>query len=256
MASYFIWNGVDCRSMGVKLRGPMEIIRPEERVQHIQIPGRDGDLTITEGQNVYNSYIRTATISVTGWNNIRKVFNWLKGSGTLTVSGEPDRKQAARVIGAIKTDKLSKNLDVWNGEVQFYCQPLKEMIMEAPVSITAAADVINMGDVEAKPLFVVKPDASSGSSISTSTTVNISTSRTVDGEPVLERIVVLQVPTRDTLLYIDCETQMVWTVTGDNDPVAWISMATGVFPRLSKGANYIDGSGWSRIEITKRERFL
>lgn len=252
MASYFIWNGIDCRSRGVRLRGPMDIIRPEERVQHIQIPGRDGDLTITEGQNIYNSYIRTATISVTGWHNVRAVYEWLRGDGYLTVSGEPDRKQRARVIGAVTLSKVSKNLDVWTGEVQWYCQPLKELITDTAVTITAATDVINAGDVEARPLFVVTPSASG----STSALVNISTSRTVDGAAVLERIVVPQVPVSNAKLYIDCESQLIWVVVGDGEPAAWLSRATGVFPRLSTGANYIDGSGWSEIKITKRERYL
>ena len=50
--SYFIWKNKDCRSMGVRLAAPVPIIRPEERVQHIQIPGRVGDLTLLEGENI------------------------------------------------------------------------------------------------------------------------------------------------------------------------------------------------------------
>jgi phage-related protein len=54
--SFFICNGIDCRSKGVIVRSPAPIIRPEERVQHVEIPGRSGDLTETEGENIYNSY--------------------------------------------------------------------------------------------------------------------------------------------------------------------------------------------------------
>ena len=56
--SYFIWNGTDCRSKGIILDGPIPIIRPEERVKHIEIPGRSGDLTELEGEDdelIYNS---------------------------------------------------------------------------------------------------------------------------------------------------------------------------------------------------------
>ena len=53
--SFFIWNGIDCRSMGIIMRGPAAIVRPEERVQHVTIPGRSGDLTELEGENIYNS---------------------------------------------------------------------------------------------------------------------------------------------------------------------------------------------------------
>ena len=50
--SFFIWNGMDCRNMGVQLAAPVSIVRPEERVNHVQIPGRSGDLTETEGDQV------------------------------------------------------------------------------------------------------------------------------------------------------------------------------------------------------------
>ena len=62
--SFFIWNGIDCRSRGVIMRGPAAIIRAEERVKHVEIPGRAGDLTETDGADIFNSYIQTVTISV------------------------------------------------------------------------------------------------------------------------------------------------------------------------------------------------
>jgi phenylacetate-coenzyme A ligase PaaK-like adenylate-forming protein len=79
--SFFIWNNRDCRSMGVRMRGPAPIIRPEERVQHIEIPGRSGDLTQLQGENIYNSYIQTVTFTVTGGFRVREVYKWLRGSG-------------------------------------------------------------------------------------------------------------------------------------------------------------------------------
>ena len=75
--SYFIWKNKDCRNMGVKLSGPVPIVRPEERVNHVQIPGRSGDLTETEGAEVYNSYIQTASIMVNSGKRVRDIYNWL-----------------------------------------------------------------------------------------------------------------------------------------------------------------------------------
>ena len=159
--SYFIWNGMDCRNMGVTLAGPVAIVRPEERVKHVEIPGRSGDLTQVEGENVYNSYIQTATIQVRGGYHVRDVYRWLRGSGYVTFSGEPDRKQPARIIGAITLDKHSHNSDIWVGDVQFYCQPLKELLLEEKVTITANGQTAyNAGDVTSKPMFKVTASAS------------------------------------------------------------------------------------------------
>ena len=147
--SYFIWNGIDCRGMGIIMRGPAAIVRPEERVQHVTIPGRSGDLTELESDDndpIYNSYIQTVSISVRGGFRVRDVYKWLRGSGYVTFSGEPDRKQAARIIGAITLNKVSRNLDNWAGEVQFYCQPLKQKLTEDTVTITSSgSNVMNDG---------------------------------------------------------------------------------------------------------------
>ena len=162
--NYFIWKNKDCRSMGVKLAAPVPIIRPEERVQHIQIPGRVGDLTLLEGQNIYNSYIQTASIMVHGGRRIREVYDWLRGADYVTFSGEPDKKQPARIIGAVTLNKHSHNLDWWEGEVQFYCQPLKEKLQEETVTVTSSGTTVrNNGDVTAKPMIRMTASSTSAS---------------------------------------------------------------------------------------------
>ena len=234
--SYFIWKNKDCRSMGVWMQGPAAIIRPEERAEHVQIPGRDGDLTQLEGAEVYNSYIQTATILVKGGYRVREVYNWLKGSGYVTFSGEPDRRQKARVIGAITLQKHAYNIDWWTGEVQWYCQPLKEALQEAEVSITSSGShVRNGGDVTAKPLWKLTPSATSA------TITNGGKTFSLTGL------------TSGTAVLIDSD---VMEVTNLARTTLLTKNSSGDFPVLACGDNTITGSGWSKIEITKRERFL
>lgn len=240
--SYFIWKGRDCRSVGVILQGPVSIVRPEERVNHVQIPGRSGDLTETEGPDVYNSYIQTASIAVRAGMRVREIYDWLRGSGYVTFSGEPDRKQQARVIGAITLDKHSHNLDWWSGEVQFYCQPLKEKLIPETVTITASGSTVrNAGDVNCRPVYKV---TASGSSL-TITAAG-------DSTPAENTITVTGLTGGD-VIWIDADTMEVWNA----DRTELLTKdSVGAFPELSPGANTITGSGWSRIEIEKRERFL
>ena len=234
--SFFIWKNKDCRSMGVKLAGPVAIVRPEERVNHVQIPGRSGDLTETEGEGVFNSYIQTASIMVHGGFRVREIYNWLRGAGYVTFSGEPDRKQPARIIGAVTLSKHSYNLDWWVGEVQFYCQPLKELLQETPVTVTTTGSTVrNGGDVAAKPMYKVTPSGTSVSLTANGKTI------TVTGT------------TSETVIWIDSDTMEVWNA----DKTATITQnSSGEFPVLLQGSNAITGSGWSSVEITKRERFL
>lgn len=238
--SYFSWNGVDCRSMGIIMRSAAPIIRAEERVSHIQIPGRSGDLTQTEGENIYNSYIQTITMSVRGGYRVRDIFKWLRGEGYVTFSGEPDRKQRARIIGAITLDRVSRNLDHWAGEVQFYCQPLKEKLIENTVTLTSNNKVVrNEGDVIARPLYRC---TASGSSITLTVTGT--------GTPENNSITVTGLTSGRTYR-IDSDIMEILYSSS-----RYTKNSTGNFPVMSPGDNTISFSGISSVEITKRERFL
>lgn len=234
--SYFIWEGIDCRDKGVKLSGPVPIIRPEERVQHVEIPGRSGDLTELEGEQIYNSYIQTATIMVQGGYRVREIYNWLKGAGYITFHGEPDRKQMARIVGAITLNKHSRNLDWWVGEVQFYCQPLKQKLTEDTVTITSSgSNVMNTGDVKSMPKITAKASASSMTITIGGKTLTI-TGLTSGSEYIIDsEIMEVSNAARTALITKD---------------------SLGDFPMLNPGSNTITGSGWSKLVIDRRERFL
>ena len=234
--SYFIWNGTDCRGLGIKLSGPVPIVRPEERVQHVEIPGRSGDLTELEGEQIYNSYIQTVSILVPGGYRVREIYNWLKGSGYVTFHGEPDRKQAARIIGAITLNKHSRNLDWWTGDVQFYCQPLKQLLTEAPVTITSSGSaVVNTGDVDSLPKIVAKASGTSMSITANGKTLTISGLTSWNEYIIDSEIMEVSNAARTALITKD---------------------SLGDFPILKPGSNTITGSGWSKLVIDRRERFL
>lgn len=234
--SFFIWNGVDCRAMGMKLAGPVAIVRPEERIQHVEIPGRSGDLTETQGADVFNSYIQTASIMVHGGYRVREIYRWLKGAGFVTFSGEPDRKQPARIIGAITLNKQSRNLDWWVGEVQFYCKPFKQLLNEQRVTIgSLGATVRNNGDVACMPMW--RLTASGSSAVLTANGSTLTVTGLSSG----------------TVIWIDSETMEVW----NGGMTALLTKnSSGNFPTLAPGNNTISGSGWSGIEIERRERYL
>ena len=234
--SYFIWKNKDCRSMGVWLQGPVPIVRPEERVNHVEIPGRSGDLTELEGAEVYNSYIQTATILVKGGFHVRDVYNWLKGSDFVTFSGERDRKQKARIIGAVTLTKISRNMDRWAGTFQIYCEPLKELLNPATTEITSSGStVLNAGDVKSRPKITA---TASGTSIVITKGVK---TLTITGL------------TASNQYIIDCEAGMVTNAAGTENLTA---NSTGEFPVLDTGINTITGSGWSKLVFDRRERFL
>ena len=234
--SFFIWKNADCRSMGITLPAPPQIVRGEERVSHVTIPGRAGELTQTEGENIFQSYIQTVTIQMQGAYRIREVMNWLKGSGYVTFGGEPDRRQKARVIGAVSMNRHSKNTDWWTGEVQFYCEPLKELMQPVTVEITSSGStVMNAGDVKSRPKI-------------TATASSTSMTITKGG-----KTLTITGLTSSSKYIIDCEAGM---VTNEAGTVNMTANSSGDFPVLDQGSNTITGSGWSKLVFDRREQFL
>lgn len=240
--SFFIWNGIDCRAMGITMRGPAAIVRAEERVKHVEIPGRSGDLTETEGQDVFNSYIQTVSISVKGGFRVRQVYSWLHGSGYVTFSGEPDRRQKARVIGAITLNRVSRNMDHWAGEVQFYCQPLKERLKDNQISIqTSGTTIMNEGDVNSRPKYRVTASAAT-------MTLTITGRNTPENNTIA-----ITNLSNGKVIWIDSETMEVWN---QGETVQLTKDSAGDFPVLGVGSNTVTFVGASTVKIERRERFL
>ena len=233
MQSYFTWNGVDCRSKGVYLRGPVSRIKPEERVQHVTIPGRAGELTLLEGDGIYNSYIQTAEIRVKGAAQIREAINWLRGDGLVSFSGEPDKCQKARVIGAVTLDKLSRNLDIWTGTVQFYCEPVKRLVNASDIEVTVNGTTItNPGDLDAMPTITIY-----GGSGTVTLRVGdqvLAISAAADG------------------MVVDCLNE--WILVNG---VPQANACSGTFPKLPVGDSIIQWTGTvSSLSITPNWRFI
>ncbi len=157
MKYYFIWNDVDCRTKGIRLQSMPEIIRPEERISHVIVPGRAGELTVTEGDDIYNSYIQTIRCVVNSAANVAEAERWLRGDGYITFSGQPNLTQRARVINAVTFVKHSPNSDWWEADVQFYCDPLKMPLTEEAITVTeSGTSIYNPGDVESRPLISIE----------------------------------------------------------------------------------------------------
>ena len=231
--SYFVWQGMDSRAMGVIVRHAAPLIRPEERIEHMMIPGLSGDLTTLQGTDIYNSYIQTVEISVRGAWRVREVFDWLRGSGKVTFSSDPDKQQDARVIGAVTLERVSRNLDSWAGSVQFYCQPLKEALVPKTVVFTESGTLTVEGDVQTLPRFVL-------------TTSSANVTLAVNGKA-------FTISEASGTIVVD---SYIREAVSGNGTTLLTGSTAGEFPVLDPGDNTISGAGWSRLEVNPRERWL
>lgn len=153
MFSYFVWNGINSRDMGIYLDAPAPVMRGKERTVDVKVLGRAGTLTLTEGEDIYEPY--TQQLILRAREDAHPVSKWLRGEGWVTFSPEPERKQRARVINQTSFKRVSRHLNWYEGTVQFYCQPLKRAVHEAEYAIISTASVTNLGDVTERPVITL-----------------------------------------------------------------------------------------------------
>ena len=229
---WFKWNGTRSDAKNIIMNAPVPIIKPEERVGHITIPGRAGELTVTEGDDIWQSYIQTVGIAVNGAANVPDVENWLKGEGNVIFHCQPGLQQAARVIGAVTLEKHSAHLDWWEGDVQFYCSPIKRDPTETTIEVTSSgATINNPGDMDAFPLIEV----TGSGAITVSCGGNV-----------------LSIPSCTSGWVIDSENE--W-ILASGVPIGGV--CSGDFPVLRKGSNTLAFTGSiTKLTVTPRFRYL
>ncbi len=152
---YFIWNGQDSRIMGLWIQKHPPIIRPQMRFKEITIPGKAGALTLLEGEDIYEPYVREMQIMPKPNADIHQIVKWLTGSGNVTFSIEPDRIQGARIFDEVSLQHAFA--DQRTATVKFLCDPFKKSassdnVIPIPVS-PASYTINNPGDVVAFPII-------------------------------------------------------------------------------------------------------
>ena len=228
----FTWNGTTSGDKGIVLSAMPEIVRPEERLEHVTIPGRAGDLTQTEGSDVYNAYIVTIPIAVKTKAAVIEAESWLRGDGYLTLCNESDKMQRARVTGTVTFKKHSRNSDWWEAEVQFYCQPLKQLVTENAIEVTTSgSSITNPGDVEARPRITI---TGSGT-----VTVRIGTKE-------------ISITGAQSGWKIDSDTE--WVTNASDVPQTGVF--SGTFPTIPVGQSTVLFTGATKVTIEPRWRYL
>ena len=228
---WFVWNGIDSRQFGLYVSKLPPILRAEERVSVVSIPGRSGHLTMTEGEAVHNSKKLNCIITATTDRDIQPILSWLSGEGQVIFANDPNYVYFARIISSIEFRRTCNSLQ--QATVIFYCQPYKAQYpTESPVSLTGTSlSVINPGDVPSKPKVTVNYSGN----------INVSIN---DDEMTFTGI--------SSKIIVDCETNIIT----NNDGTLWTGTYYGNFWNLEKGANTITANHSVTLDIEPRWRWL
>lgn len=105
---WFEWNGVKCTNYGMHVLQQPSYIRPAERVEYKEIPGRAGSLTLLEGEDVYDDISLACTcviddpqvdILAGSGRNLLKNSSFSENFDEWAVDHNPDRVEITTIDG-------------------------------------------------------------------------------------------------------------------------------------------------------------
>ena len=156
MKDWFSWNGVKCTEYGIHVTAQPSIIRPSERVTFTNVPGRPGNLTTLEADDVYDDFILPVECTVADLSRLPEICAWLCGAGKLQLAARPGGFYHARVANQIEFSKILRNHENRAFTINFRCQPFwyQEDVPEITVT-TSGTFVTNPGSVYSEPVITV-----------------------------------------------------------------------------------------------------
>ena len=153
MKDGFIWKGIHSSEKGLKIISLPDVTTPKQRVEKITVPGRNGDLTLTD--NDYEGEVKSVEFDYFD-NNFDDIKTWLNGTGEVIFSNEPDRYYKGRIINKIALDQVLKKFH--SGIVQFDCQPFGYSLNNNPIikiNESNSMEIFNPGTVESEPVITI-----------------------------------------------------------------------------------------------------
>lgn len=235
MQSWFIYKGERSIDHGIWVTRLPGVVRAAERAERLTVPGRPGVLTLLEGDDVHDSYIKECVITAKRDANLDRVLEWLTGSGEAVFSNEPDRAYEATIYGTVEFTNISNSLCQAN--VPFLVHPHKKAVpAEAKITKTLTAEtaqsIYNPGDVASRPKIKITRSSSGNM-----------TFKVAD--------VAMSFTSAPTVLVIDCDAHIVLKSDGQ----VWTGVYSGDFWKIPPGECEIECNKACTVEIEPRWRW-
>ena len=233
--NYIIFNGTSTKDMFLIEELPLVPV-PELKQEFIEIQGRHGFLT--QSEDAYMPIDYDIEFKVYKKEDLQKIRNLFRGSGTLILSHDTTKYYKARVQSQITMER--EILHYYNVQVSFKLQPHAYEIDANKKNISSSTSspmsITNNTNATCQPLITITGTGSC-SLIVGSSTINISN---IGGS-----------------ITLDFEMQEAYTSSGSSKTNRNTDVS-GDFPEVNIGSTRVSwsGSGVTRVEINKRLRWL
>lgn len=233
-----VWDGRSSNDVQVIVASIPSYHFPERKMEVISVPGRNGDIIIS--QDAYNNIVLKYDLAIVGLGEtlnepVRAVMEWLmrpKGYARLEDSYNPEVYRMAFVKNSMEIE--NRFMTLGRAVVEFNCKPQRFLrVGDRPILASNGLKLANPSIYPAKPLIALKGSGSAVLRVGTSV-LSISGFGT-GGE-----------------IDIDCESQSAFYGTTNLNNK--ITLTSGGFPELKEGNTQITwtGSGVTKVTITPR----
>ena len=231
MMPWFTWKGENSYANGLWINKLPPIIRAAERVNEIMIPGREGTLTMLEGEDIYDPVIKKCVVIARNSMDLQHVLGWLRGSGEVTFSNEHDKKYFARIASEVSFSRIGN--DLCQATVVFYCKPYKARLNDGQdaKTFTSSEQMYNPGDVASRPTVSI---TGTGADVTVTIAGNSMTFNNLNGT-----------------INVDCDASIV-TQNGS----LWAGTYSGEFWRIPRGAVSMSQSGGASVTVNPNWRWV
>ena len=230
MINFFTFDGKKSRDYGVYISGPQVYNAPERDESDIEIPGRNGKLTIDNGRYKNQTWKYPAFIIHDFGSNIKGLRNYLlskRGYQRFEDTYHPQEYRLAKYVGPFEAEPEDAHYAAkFDLLFDFYPQRFLKS-GEQSFEITGASSIYNPYAETAKPLIRAYGTGTFS----------------IGG-------VSVQITAANTYTDIDCDLQEAYKDTLATNRNAYVKATT--YPELKPGTNAVTLSGITKLEITPR----
>ena len=220
--------------MGVSVTEYPPAIVPEERAEFKPIPGRNGYLTLLEGEHVYEDITLTIGCFVHDLARLDEIASWLRGSGDLILGNDESRCYRARAVNQIELKTIVRARKARTFDAVFRCKPFRYEAMPDVLTLYTSKTLANPGSVPAYPKLVVTGTGDCVVTIGEHSIILTGINGTIT---------------------IDCEAMTAFQ--GTDSVGGSIALADGDWPYLAVGNTAVSWTGnVTRIVLTPNWRYL
>lgn len=153
---WFGFKGKRCTDFGIYVEEFPPITIAEERVKFEPVLGKSGQLTMLEGEAVFEDMEQPIVCRIDSIDRLNEISAWFFGAGPLVIPNRSGGYYYGRVVNRLELERIIRSRDNRRFTIHFRVEPYFYLDACADIESTAASFVLrNPGSAESAPRIAV-----------------------------------------------------------------------------------------------------